>query len=123
MKLKKILSAFALFMIVMACSTNPFTGKQTMAFVPNSQLFPTAFQQYNQMLSESNVETGTERSEMIKRTGQRLPVAAERWLNANGPQAYLKVYKWQYNLIDDKPLHESCLPGGNLVFYTGILPT
>jgi len=122
MKLKKILSVFALFMIVMACSTNPFTGKQTMALVPNSQLFPTAFQQYNQVLSESNVETGTERSEMIKRTGQRIAVAAERWLNANGHQGYLKDYKWEYNLIDDKTVNAWCMPGGKIVFYTGILP-
>ncbi|HLV70039.1 MAG TPA: M48 family metallopeptidase [Xanthomarina sp.] len=122
MKLKKILSVFVLFMIVMACSTNPFTGKQTMALVPNSQLFPTAFQQYNQVLSESNVETGTERSEMIKRTGQRIAVAAERWLNANGHQGYLKDYKWEYNLIDDKTVNAWCMPGGKIVFYTGILP-
>lgn len=122
MKLKKILSVFVLFMIVMACSTNPFTGKQTMALVPNSQLFPTAFQQYNQVLSESNVETGTERSEMIKRTGQRIAVAAERWLNANGYQGYLKDYKWEYNLIDDKTVNAWCMPGGKIVFYTGILP-
>lgn len=122
MKLKKILSVFVLFMIVMACSTNPFTGKQTMALVPNSQLFPTAFQQYNQVLSESNVESGTERSEMIKRTGQRIAVAAERWLNANGHQGYLKDYKWEFNLIDDKTVNAWCMPGGKIVFYTGILP-
>ena len=38
-----------------ACSTNPFTGKSTMALVPNSQIFPSAFQQYSQFLSENKV--------------------------------------------------------------------
>ncbi len=122
MKFKKILSVFVLLLVVMACSTNPFTGKQTMALVPNSQLFPTAFQQYNQVLSESKVVTGTAQSEMIKRVGQRISVAAERWLNANGYQGYLKDYKWEYNLIDDKTVNAWCMPGGKIVFYTGILP-
>ena len=122
MKFKKIISVFVLLLVVMACSTNPFTGKQTMALVPNSQLFPTAFQQYNQVLSESKVVTGTAQSEMIKRVGQRISVAAERWLNANGYQGYLKDYKWEYNLIDDKTVNAWCMPGGKIVFYTGILP-
>src|SRR5690606_14485718 len=122
MKLRNITGILVFLLLVTACSTNPFTGKQTMALVPNSQLFPTAFQQYNQVLSESNVETGTERSEMIKRTGQRIAVAAERWLNANGHQGYLKDYKWEYNLIDDKTVNAWCMPGGKIVFYTGILP-
>ncbi|WP_417859417.1 M48 family metallopeptidase [Xanthomarina gelatinilytica] len=122
MKFKKIISVFVLLLVVIACSTNPFTGKQTMALVPNSQLFPTAFQQYNQVLSESKVVTGTAQSEMIKRVGQRISVAAERWLNANGYQGYLKDYKWEYNLIDDKTVNAWCMPGGKIVFYTGILP-
>ncbi|EMQ93941.1 Zn-dependent protease [Xanthomarina gelatinilytica] len=122
MTIKKIISVFVLLLVVMACSTNPFTGKQTMALVPNSQLFPTAFQQYNQVLSESKVVTGTAQSEMIKRVGQRISVAAERWLNANGYQGYLKDYKWEYNLIDDKTVNAWCMPGGKIVFYTGILP-
>ncbi|MDX1318115.1 MAG: M48 family metallopeptidase, partial [Xanthomarina gelatinilytica] len=61
-------------------------------------------------------------SEMIKRVGQRISVAAERWLNANGYQGYLKDYKWEYNLIDDKTVNAWCMPGGKIVFYTGILP-
>ena len=72
---------------------NPFTGKKTMALVPNSQLFPTAFAQYSQFLNENKIVTGTKDSEMITRVGQRIAVAAERWLNANGHQAYLKDYK------------------------------
>ncbi|WP_188464654.1 M48 family metallopeptidase [Bizionia arctica] len=122
MKLRNILSLVALLLLVMACSTNPFTGKQTMALVPNSQLFPTAFQQYDQVLSESKVITGTAQSEMITRVGQRISVAAERWLNANGYEGYLKDYKWEYTLIDDNTVNAWCMPGGKIVFYTGILP-
>ncbi|WP_299549566.1 M48 family metallopeptidase [Seonamhaeicola sp.] len=122
MKLKRSLIILGVVAICIACATNPFTGKKTMALVPNSQLFPTAFSQYNQFLSENKVVTGTKDAEMIKRVGQRIAVAAERWLNANGHQGYLKDYRWEYNLVDDKTVNAWCMPGGKIVFYTGILP-
>ncbi len=102
MKLKNSIVALLVLALFLACTTNPFTGKQTMALVPNSQLFPTAFAQYNQFLTENNVVKGTRDAEMITRVGQRIAVAAERWLNANGHQGYLKDYKWEYKLIDDR---------------------
>lgn len=48
-----------LFALVLSCAKNPFTGKNTMALVPNSQIFPSAFQQYDQFLSENKVIKGT----------------------------------------------------------------
>ena len=122
MKHKKIILAFGLVLLIAACATNPFTGKKTMALVPNSQLFPTAFAQYNQFLTENKVVTGTKDAEMITRVGQRIAVAAERWLTANGHVGYLNDYKWEYNLVDDKTVNAWCMPGGKIVFYTGILP-
>ena len=65
MKFKHIIITCSTIALFLSCATNPFTGKQTMALVPNSQLFPTAFAQYNQVLAESNVETGTARADMI----------------------------------------------------------
>jgi len=59
---------------------------------------------------------------MITRVGQRIAIAAERWLNANGKHGYLSDYKWEYNLVDDSTVNAWCMPGGKIVFYTGILP-
>lgn len=122
MKLKNTLFVIGIIGFITACATNPFTGKKTMALVPNSQLFPTAFAQYNQFLTENKIVKGTKDAEMITRVGQRIAVASERWLDANGHQGYLKDYKWEYNLVDDKTMNAWCMPGGKIVFYTGILP-
>ncbi|WP_347926329.1 M48 family metallopeptidase [Pontimicrobium sp. SW4] len=122
MKYHKLIVTFGVVFLFLSCATNPFTGKKTMAFMPNSQLFPTAFAQYDQFLSENKVEKGTKDAEMITRVGQRIAVAAERWLNANGYQGYLNDYKWEYNLVNDKTVNAWCMPGGKIVFYTGILP-
>ena len=122
MKAKHILLLTIITVFVIACATNPFTGKKTMAFVSNDQLFPSSFSQYNQVLTDSKIIEGTADAKMITRVGQRIAVAAERYLNANGSEGYLKDYKWEYKLIDSDQVNAWCMPGGKIAFYTGILP-
>lgn len=31
-------------------------------------------------------------------------------------------FKWEFNLVDDNAVNAWCMPGGKVVFYTGILP-
>jgi predicted Zn-dependent protease len=107
---------------VLACKTNPFTGEKTLNFYPNSQIFPMAFAQYDQFLEENRVIEGNSETRMITTVGQRISSAAERWLTANGYPGYLKDYRWEYNLVKDSTVNAWCMPGGKIVFYTGILP-
>jgi predicted Zn-dependent protease len=120
--MRKIVLILAVFLAVVACKTNPFTGKKVLNFYPNSQIFPMAFAQYDQFLTENNVVEGTSEARMITKVGQRISSAAERWLTANGYPGYLKDYKWEYNLVKDSTVNAWCMPGGKIVFYTGILP-
>lgn len=122
MRLRTQITSIIALTLFLSCATNPFTGKKTLALVPNSQLFPTAFAQYDQFLTENKVVKGTADAEMISRVGQRIAIAAERWLNANGYEGYLTDYRWEYNLVDDPTVNAWCMPGGKIVFYTGILP-
>jgi predicted Zn-dependent protease len=120
--MKKIVFILGLILMVSACKVNPFTGKKVLNFYPNSQIFPMAFAQYDQFLGENKVIEGTAEAKMITRAGQRISSAAERWLTANGYPGYLKDYKWEYNLVKDTLVNAWCMPGGKIVFYTGILP-
>ncbi|MCK0124700.1 M48 family metallopeptidase [Gelidibacter sp. F2691] len=122
MKYKNSIIAMGALALFLSCSTNPFTGQKTLALVPNSQLFPTAFAQYDQFLNENKVIRNTKDADMVRRVGQKIAVAAERWLDANGYQGYLKDYQWEYNLVDDKTVNAWCMPGGKIVVYSGILP-
>ncbi|WP_297766370.1 M48 family metallopeptidase, partial [uncultured Muriicola sp.] len=106
----------------MGCKTNPFTGKSTLNFYPNNSIFPTAFAQYDEFLKTNKVVEGSSEVKMITSVGQRIATAAERWLTANGYPGYLKDYQWEYNLVQDETVNAWCMPGGKIVFYTGILP-
>ncbi|WP_432410967.1 M48 family metallopeptidase [Rasiella sp. SM2506] len=122
MKFKTIFSLAIVAAFAVACATNPFTGKRTLALVPNSQIFPMAFQQYDQFLGESKVVKGTADARMITNVGQKIAAASERYLSANGYAGYLSNYKWEYTLIDDPSVNAWAMPGGKIAFYTGILP-
>ncbi len=108
--------------LLLSCKTNVFTGKKTLNFMSNSQLFPMAFAQYDDFLNQNNVVTGTSEAKMIEDVGNKIRIAAQRWLSALGEEAYLKDYKWEYNLVKDETVNAWCMPGGKIVFYTGILP-
>ncbi|MGS2741194.1 M48 family metallopeptidase [Sinomicrobium sp. M5D2P17] len=120
--MRKIWLSFFLLFFVLSCKTNPFTGKSTLNFHSNSSIFPMAFQQYDEFLDENKVITGSADAQTVKKVGQRIANAAERWLNANGYEGYLKDYKWEYNLVQDDQVNAWCMPGGKIVVYTGLLP-
>lgn len=120
--MKKIILILVIFLGVSACKVNPFTGKKMLNMFPNSQLFPMAFANYDQFLSENNAVEDTPEARMITNVGQRIASAAERWLTANGYPGYLKDYKWEYKLVQNDAVNAWCMPGGKIVFYTGILP-
>ena len=120
--MRKLVLTLAIFLSITACKVNPFTGKKVLNFYGNKALFPTAFAQYDQFLTENAVVENTAESRMIANVGQRIASAAERWLNANGYEGYLNDYQWEYNLVKDETVNAWCMPGGKIVFYTGILP-
>ncbi|NEV93076.1 M48 family metallopeptidase [Psychroflexus sp. YR1-1] len=118
----KFYTSFLLFIIILSCGTNPFTGKSTLALVPNSQILPMSFEQYNKVLEEKEVVKEGEEAQMIQRVGFKIANAAERWLNENGYSNYTDDYRWEFSLIKDDQKNAWAMPGGKVAFYTGILP-
>jgi len=120
--MKKLIAIFVVILYFTACATNPLTGKSTMAFVGNSQLFPTAFAQYDEFLKENTVVTGTPDAAMVDRLGKKLADAAQKWYESLNNPNYLDDYRWDYKLVLDDTINAWCMPGGKIVVYTGILP-
>lgn len=119
--LPKIGLGFCALGLFFSCSSNPFTGTQSLNFVSNSQLFPSAFQQYDSFLKENKVVSGTEDSRRVESVGMKIKSAAERLLKSKGQSDYLNGYQWEYKLVQSKELNAWCMPGGKIVVYSGIL--
>ena len=119
---KKLLALSVAILVLTTCVTNPLTGKNTMAFVSNNELFPTAFAQYEEFLNENTVVKDTPEAEMVANVGSKLAQAAQKWLASEGHPHYLDDYQWEYTLVEDDSVNAWCMPGGKIVVYTGILP-
>ena len=58
----------------------------------------------------------------MKEIGGRVSIAVDRFMRNNGMVKEANAYQWEFNLIEDKTVNAWCMPGGKVVFYTGILP-
>ncbi|MCB0482043.1 MAG: M48 family metallopeptidase [Flavobacteriales bacterium] len=120
--MNKTLSIILLTLFFIACNTVPMTGRKQLKIVPNAQMFPMSFEQYKQVLAESKLSSDQEQVAMIKRVGERIKIAAEKYYADHKIYSKLNGYEWEFNLIESEQVNAWCMPGGKVAFYTGILP-
>ena len=120
--MKKIVLLCGVAALVVACATNPLTGKSQLAIYPETELLGTSFQQYSEFMKANKVVTGTADAKMVAKVGDRIKDAAIKWMTAKGYQNNIKDYKWEYKLVEDKSVNAWCMPGGKIAVFTGILP-
>lgn len=120
--LKKISFLFALGLLLYSCSRVPLSGRNQLSLVGNQELLPLAYEQYDQVLAESNLVTNTSQGQMVVRVGRRIADAVESYLKENGYEDELKGFAWDFHLIQEDIVNAWCMPGGKVAFYTGIMP-
>ncbi len=121
MKNKIILITIAALSIY-ACSTVPITGRKRINVVSDAEILPASFSQYDAFLKENQLSTNQKQAQEIKEIGNRISVAVDKFMRANGMTSEADSYEWEFNLVESDQLNAWCLPGGKVVFYTGILP-
>lgn len=120
--MKRIIALAFLTVFLVECSTVPITGRKRINVVSDAQVLPTSFAQYKGFLEKNKLSTDREKSNQIKRVGKNISAAVDRFMRANGMKAEADAYRWEFNLVEDKTVNAWCMPGGKVVFYTGILP-
>ncbi len=116
-----VLTAALSFLLVM-CSTVPITGRKQLSLIPSSQILGMSYSEYGNFLKSNKVSSDQQATAMIKRVGGRIQGAVESYFKEKGLEEELKDYRWEFNLVEDKAVNAWCMPGGKVVFYTGILP-
>ena len=106
-----------------ACSTVPLTGRSQINLISQPTLMKMSMDSYKEVLSKSKLSKDKKKVAQVKRVGNKIARAAERFLRDNGLAGDISNYAWEFNLIeDDKTANAWCMPGGKIAVYTGILP-
>ncbi len=120
--MKKITILIFVSIFLAECSTVPITGRKRLDLVSDAQVLPASFAQYKGFLEKNNTSKDVEKTNQIKRVGKKISIAVDKFMRANNMSNEADAYKWEFNLIEDKTVNAWCMPGGKVVFYTGILP-
>lgn len=120
--MKKIIVLVVAVFLFAECSTVPITGRKRINLVSDAQVLPASFAQYKGFLEENKLSTNKELTNQVKTVGQNISAAVDRFMRANNMVEEANSYKWEFNLVEDKTINAWCMPGGKVVFYTGIMP-
>ena len=108
--------------VVVACSTVPITGRSQLNLFPESQMAEMGLTNYKSFLDSAKLSSNSGQTAMVKRVGNNIAAAVENYMKENGFESQLANFQWEFNLVDDDTPNAWCMPGGKVVFYTGILP-
>jgi predicted Zn-dependent protease len=120
--MKKYITVVCIAFLLIECSTVPITGRKRLNFVGDAQVLPTSFAQYKGFLEKNKIATDKEATAKVRDIGKNISNAVDRFMRANQMKSEADAYRWEFNLIEDKTINAWCMPGGKVVFYTGIMP-
>ncbi len=105
-----------------SCHKNSITGRRGINLLPESTMRSMANQQYASFLSSNKPVQGTKDEQMVNRVGRRISGAVTQYFTQRGQADLIKGYQWEFKLVNENVANAWCMPGGKVVFYTGILP-
>jgi predicted Zn-dependent protease len=111
----------AMLVSMSACKKNAFTGRRQFNVIPSQQLNAMSVTQYRDFVKENKTLKSGADYETVKRIGNDIRLAAETYYRKTGRADQLKGYQWEFNVVDDPTVNAFCMPGGKVIFYTGIL--
>lgn len=119
----KLMSIFILTSFIISCSTVPFTNRQQLNLLPESQMVAMALTSYDEFLKENKLSSNKQQTIMVKNVGAKISRSVETFLKQNNKAKLLDNYNWEFNLIqNDSTPNAWCMSGGKVVIYSGILP-
>nr|WP_114783655.1 M48 family metallopeptidase [Botryobacter ruber] len=119
---KKVITVLMAVVMLAACTTVPITGRRQLSLVSDAQMMALSYDAYDQFLKEHKLSNDAQATAMVKRVGQRIQGAVERYMAQNNMSGELEGYQWEFNLIQDPQVNAWAMAGGKTVVYTGLLP-
>ncbi len=117
---RNILILFSIILLS-ACTTVPFTGRKQLKIMPAAEMNAMALENYGTFLKENKLSSNSSQVALLQKVGNKIKIAVEKYLAAQGQQKLIEGYNWEFNLVEDPSVNAWAMPGGKIVFYTGIM--
>ncbi|MDO5088503.1 MAG: M48 family metallopeptidase [Leptotrichiaceae bacterium] len=127
--MKKILKTVIILtgaFLFTSCATAPLTGRTQLKLVSDESLVSQYSGEYNKFINELQAKNllanNTVDGKRLAVIGNRISVAVEKFMNENGMGDKVKNLDWEFNLVKSNGINAFALPGGKIIFYSGIMP-
>ncbi len=117
-----ILALMPLLLTACASSTKEGqvgAGRRQLLLVPNSQIIKMSAQAYEQLKMESQQKGQLDRNPQQVRRVQDIAQKLAKHVQVFRPDAV--SWGWEVHIISQDDLNAFCMPGGKMIFYTGII--
>jgi predicted Zn-dependent protease len=104
------------------CASVPLTGRSQLSLIPASTMLSMSYEQYGEFLKTNPLSRDSAGARLVRRVGERIRTAVERYAVEKGFTGRLEGYRWEFNLVASDDVNAWCMPGGKVVVYEGILP-
>lgn len=120
--MKRFFPTFLLLMLLSGCSSVMLTGRKQLNLVSDSEITAMSFAQYKTFMHSTPIASSKSQAMMVKKVGQRVASAVEKYMRSKGMESQLKGFEWEFNLVKGNQANAFCMPGGKVAVYEGILP-
>lgn len=118
---KSLLLLAGAAMLLSSCGSVPITGRKQLNLVSDSEVLQSSLTQYKSYMSSATISGEKAQSEQVTRVGKKLAAATEAYLKANGLEAEVQNFQWEFNLVKNNEINAFCMPGGKIVVYEGLM--
>ena len=110
-RLAAIILLWAVLPFADYCASTPYTDRTRLMLTTEAQENEMGEKSFREFMAKAALSRNRFYVDMVERVGKRLAAEANK---AN--------YKWEFAVVESKEVNAFCLPGGKIVFYTGIMP-
>ncbi|MFC2111611.1 M48 family metallopeptidase [Bacteroidota bacterium] len=119
----KNLIIILVIILLVSCSRVPITNRNQFKMLPDTYMMSLSATNYKGFLSQNPaLPASNANTTMVKNVGNNISSAITTFLKSKGHQKRIKNFKWEFNLVRNNAVNAWCMPGGKIVFYSGILP-
>lgn len=122
--MSRILSTFFLTLLLLGCYKVPISKRKQMNLLSEDRMMSMGGEAYDDYLKKNKGKLLPEshpKSKKLKKVGERIAEGAKEYLVQNNYEDRIKGFEWRFRVVESKTANAFCMPGGRVVFYTGIM--